>query len=95
MAQVISHAREIDAEVIEPTLDAQAAWVDLYENHGSTFLGDVECTPGYYNNEGAGIGVREKRNANSYPTGAVGFMDYIDGWRRAESYEGLTFTPSA
>ena len=94
MSQVVAHARAVGAEVIEPTPEAQAAWVDLYENHGSTFLGDVECTPGYYNNEGAGIGVREKRNANGYPLGAVGFMDFIDEWRRSESYEGLTFTPA-
>lgn len=94
MSQAVAHARAIGAEIIEPTPEAQAAWVDLYENHGSTFLGDVECTPGYYNNEGAGIGVREKRNANGYPLGAVGFMDFIDEWRRSESYEGLTFTPA-
>ncbi|MBK6508401.1 MAG: hypothetical protein IPG06_02400 [Haliea sp.] len=39
----------------------------MLENSNQSFLGNPECTPGYYNNEGQPIGRREQLNAAGYP----------------------------
>ena len=90
VAQVIAHAEEIGATEVEVTADAEAGWVDQLLT-GSTLFGNPECTPGYYNNEGAPLGDRERRNMAGYPGGAVAYFTYIDGWRQAGEFAGLEF----
>jgi cation diffusion facilitator CzcD-associated flavoprotein CzcO len=88
---VVAHALEIGAEQVEVTAEAQKAWVDMLENSNQSFLGNPECTPGYYNNEGRPIGRREKLNAAGYPGGPVAYFEFIDGWRRSGNFAGLEF----
>ena len=45
------------------------------------FLGNPDCTPGYYNNEGKPMGRRERLNVSGYPHGPVAYFQYIDEWR--------------
>ena len=53
-------------------------------------LGNPDCTPGYYNNEGEPIGRRERLNISGYPPGPVAYFEYIDAWRNSGRFEGLT-----
>ena len=55
------------------------------------FLGNPDCTPGYYNNEGRPIGRRERRNASGYPAGPVAYFDFIEAWRDSGEFDGLEF----
>jgi len=88
---VVAHALKVGAEQVEVTTEAENAWVHMLENSSQSFLGNPECTPGYYNNEGRPIGRREKLNAAGYPGGPVAYFEYIDAWRRSGAFEGLEF----
>ena len=48
------------------------------------------CTPGYYNNEGQ-PDAADRDGWRGYPMGAVAYFEFIDGWRRAGTFEGLAF----
>jgi cation diffusion facilitator CzcD-associated flavoprotein CzcO len=91
IATVVAHALETGATTVEPTAAAEEAWVSLVESSPQSFLGNPDCTPGYYNNEGRPFGRREKLNLSGHPQGPVAFFDYIEGWRRSGEFEGLVF----
>lgn len=91
MAAVVSHALAIDADEVEVTEEAEAEWVRLLEGSVRAFIGNSECTPGYYNNEGGPIGRRERLNGSGYPEGPVAYFRYIDAWRTSGEFEGLEF----
>jgi cation diffusion facilitator CzcD-associated flavoprotein CzcO len=91
IAAVVSHAEETGAEVVEVTAEAEDAWVALLTGTERGFLGNPDCTPGYYNNEGGPIGRRERLNASGYPDGPVAYFRYIDRWRSSGEFEGLAF----
>jgi cyclohexanone monooxygenase len=42
----------------------------------------LECTPGYYNNEGNVTGNIVPAVAAGYPGGTLGFREKVDSWRR-------------
>jgi cation diffusion facilitator CzcD-associated flavoprotein CzcO len=92
VATVVRHALDVGATQVEVAESAENAWVALLESSPQGFLGNPECTPGYYNNEGGTIGRRERLNVSGYPMGPVAFFQYIDQWRRSGTFEGLTFT---
>lgn len=91
IAAVISHAEEVGAQEVEVTEEAEADWIAKLDNTMSMFLGNLECTPGYYNNEGRPMGRREKLNSAGYPGGSVAFFNYIDAWRKSGEFKGLEF----
>ncbi|MBK9177983.1 MAG: NAD(P)/FAD-dependent oxidoreductase [Acidimicrobiales bacterium] len=91
IASVVAHALEVGADEVEVTEAAEQAWIGLLESSGQSFLGNPDCTPGYYNNEGKPLGRRERLNASGYPLGPVAYFHYIDGWRRSGDFEGLEF----
>jgi len=88
---VVAHAIKSGADQVEVTAEGEKTWVDMIENSSQSFLGNPECTPGYYNNEGRSIGRREKLNAAGYPGGPVAYFEYIDAWRRSGTFAGLEF----
>ena len=93
VADVVAHARRIGARAVEPTETAEAAWIALLESAADTsMLGDPDCTPGYYNNEGAPIGRRERLGAIGHPGGPMGFFEHLDAWRATGRFEGLDFS---
>jgi cyclohexanone monooxygenase len=51
-------------------------------------IGSVDCTPGYYNNEGQGGGVDWFLG---YPGGAMAYFEYLDQWRNQGDFTGLEF----
>jgi cation diffusion facilitator CzcD-associated flavoprotein CzcO len=95
IAAVIAHAQRAGATEVEVTEAAEQAWVEQLEGNPLGFLGNPECTPGYYNNEGRPIGRRERLNFTGYPSGPVAYFQHIDAWRRSGRFEGLTFRGEA
>lgn len=76
VAEMVAEARKRGARYVEPTAEAQDAWLDaLAENAPDLLAFQAECTPGYYNNEGR----PQKRNA--YADGPVAFHDLLRHWR--------------
>ncbi|MEN0078934.1 MAG: NAD(P)/FAD-dependent oxidoreductase [Pseudomonadota bacterium] len=91
IAQIVSHAEAEAFSEIEPTEDAETAWVDLILSGPGSILGSTECTPGYYNNEGQGWS-QEFKQSQGHPDGPKGFFDHIEKWRRSGDFAGLSFT---
>ncbi|MEW6267985.1 MAG: NAD(P)/FAD-dependent oxidoreductase [Thermodesulfobacteriota bacterium] len=91
IATIIRHALDTGSEQVEVTAEAEKAWVDLIESAPQSFLGNPDCTPGYYNNEGKPMGRRERLNVGGYPAGPVAYFQYIDAWRKSGRFEGLSF----
>jgi cation diffusion facilitator CzcD-associated flavoprotein CzcO len=91
IATVVARALEVGANEVEVTLEAEQAWVQMLSTGVMAFLGNADCTPGYYNNEGGPVGPRERLNMSGYPQGVVPYFHYIDRWRRAGTFDGLEF----
>ena len=94
IASIVSHALAVGADQVETTAGAEQAWVRLLESGTRSFLGNPECTPGYYNNEGGPIGRRERLNGSGYPDGPVAYFHYIHEWRSTGEFAGLEFRPN-
>lgn len=91
IAAVVSETEKRGADAVEPTAEAEKAWVDLLLTGMGAQLGDTGCTPGYYNNEGAGFGEAAKYSVG-HPAGAMGYFNHIDGWRKSGEFAGLEFS---
>ena len=92
IAYVLQSANDRQARTIEPSAEAEAAWVKTIIDLSmmrEAFL--KECTPGYYNNEGAPE-VIAKQNG-SYGAGPVAFVKVLEGWRAEGNLAGLELTP--
>jgi cation diffusion facilitator CzcD-associated flavoprotein CzcO len=93
IAAVIRHALDTGAEEVEVTEAAEEAWLELLESSPASFIGNPECTPGYYNNEGQPLSSRARFAMAGYPLGPVAYFDYIDAWRTSGEFAGLEFRP--
>jgi cation diffusion facilitator CzcD-associated flavoprotein CzcO len=91
IATVVAHALEVGADEVEVAEQAENDWVSLLEGSVRAFMGNPDCTPGYYNNEGQPVGRRERLNGSGYPEGPVAYFSYIDRWRTSGQFEGLEF----
>jgi cation diffusion facilitator CzcD-associated flavoprotein CzcO len=89
VAAVVRHALDDGMREVEVTSEAEAAWMDLIESNPRAMLGNTECTPGYYNNEGQLLNSRERFAMAGYPLGPVAFFAFIDQWRTSGAFEGL------
>ncbi|MBS1847596.1 MAG: hypothetical protein JST73_04900 [Actinobacteria bacterium] len=92
VSRIVGHAEAVGARTVEVTDEAEAAWVDLLVTGSNGILGGPDCTPGYYNNEGGELEVRDGIMAGGYPGGSANYFDYIAAWRDTGAFEGLTFT---
>lgn len=90
VAAVVGYAEANGYAEVEPTEKAQNEWIDFLMTGPGARIGNTECTPGYYNNEGHGFGDQE-RFALGHPAGAQGFFLHIDAWRKSGNFEGLIF----
>ena len=92
IAYVLKSALDRQARTVEPTAEAEAAWVQTIIDLSimrEAFL--KECTPGYYNNEGRPE-VIAKQNG-SYGAGPVAFVKVLEAWRAEGSLKGLELAP--
>ena len=86
---VVSEARARGSEVVEPTAEAEDAYVNEVKSLarlGQRFY--RECTPGYYNSEGA-EGNRNGFFSDMYGAGPLRFFQLLSGWRADGKLEGL------
>ena len=86
---VIARALDVGAVEVETTAEAEAAWIAPIAAAEPGVLGNAECTPGYYNNEGGEMGRRQRLNGGGYQAGPVAFFDYIGRWRQSPDLAGL------
>jgi hypothetical protein len=87
IADLIGHARLNQAQVIEPTAEAEAGWLQtLRDTPSPAEKFYSECTPGYYNAEGkpGGGGFF----LSLYGAGPVAFFDLVRDWR-TDGMKGL------
>ncbi|WP_017606829.1 flavin-containing monooxygenase [Nocardiopsis alkaliphila] len=85
IAAVISRARQEDVHVVEPTAEAVQAWVQVVaETAHDNSAFQAQCTPGYYNLEGAGLPA-----GISYSPGPIPFHRLLAEWRRTSMHEVL------
>jgi cation diffusion facilitator CzcD-associated flavoprotein CzcO len=89
IAQVIGEANLRQATTIEPTAEAEAAWVQTILDTARMNLEFRQaCTPGYYNGEGK-AGQNDGLFAGLYGPGPVKFFELVQA-RRDDGMEGLT-----
>jgi cyclohexanone monooxygenase len=89
IAYVLTEARTRGKPTVEATAAAERAYVAEIRasaNAGSRFY--AECTPGYYNSEGA-AGNRNGFFSEMYGAGPLQFFELLDAWRRDGTLEGL------
>jgi cyclohexanone monooxygenase len=89
IAALIGHAKATEARCIEPTPEAEEEWIKTIKAKALNALGFLmECTPGYYNNEGKpeeGKGLA----GENYGGGPVEFYDLVRKWRAGGDMKGL------
>ena len=90
IAMLIQHARAAGRAEIEVTKAAEDAWVDLLLSGPGRMLGSLDCTPGYYNNEGQDAGPAANFFVG-YPAGAMAYFRYLEDWRTTGAFDGLAF----
>ncbi|MBF4632571.1 NAD(P)/FAD-dependent oxidoreductase [Clavibacter michiganensis subsp. phaseoli] len=77
IAAVIARGRAVGARFLEPSAEAQAAWVrTVEETAADTRAFQAECTPGYYNGEGT-----RSIGGASYSPGPIAFHRLLRIWR--------------
>ena len=90
VAYMVSAARDRGRGVLEPTAEAEAAYVD--EVRSLARMGERfyrECTPGYYNSEGA-AGNRSGFFSDMYGAGPLQVFQVLEGWRADGGLPGLS-----
>ena len=88
IAAVVRHAADGGSGTVEPSADAETAWVELLLTGPGSMIGGPDCTPGYYNNEGQDPG---QFLGYGYPYGPSAYFTYIDKWRASGTFDGLEF----
>ncbi|MGW0710279.1 flavin-containing monooxygenase [Streptomyces sp. NPDC002643] len=89
VATVVSGTLTRGHAEVEVTEEAQNAWCEmLLQGHPHVY--DLDCTPGYYNNEGEPLGLAQ-RLEGPYPLGPVAFFRMAEEWGKSGEFEGMTF----
>lgn len=92
LSYVIAEALARGVRTLEPAAEAEQDWVEQVVRAArgrQQFL--RECTPGYYNNEGAGLDHRSLKSGQ-YWRGPNAFLALLDRWRKDGRLEGLELT---
>ena len=91
IAYIISEAVKRHAATVEPSQQAQEAWIKtIDETSVDTSAFDLSCTPGYYNNEGGGGGEGIRSHLGEpYAPGFYIFDDLLKAWRDKGDLDGL------
>jgi cation diffusion facilitator CzcD-associated flavoprotein CzcO len=88
VAYIIKHVVDSEATTVEATAEAEAEWVETIQRTSRQNLQfQLECTPGYYNNEGQvapGVGF----TAGQYGGGPIEFFRMMEEWREEGQLRG-------
>ena len=88
VAYIVKHCDERQVRSIEPTQEAEDAWVaEVMSFAGVRRTFEQECTPGYYNNEGAPSDLTARNNY--YGGGPVVFIQLLNDWRAQGGLPGM------
>jgi cyclohexanone monooxygenase len=91
LAYVISRCLNEGVTAIEPTEQATQEWMSTLFGHlMSIAMFNLECTPGYFNNEGNLDPTMARRAPFMGPT--LDFIDMLHAWREAGDMRGLALT---
>jgi cyclohexanone monooxygenase len=100
IAWIISQALKRGAQTVEPSLEAQNAYVDHVRATAiDTSAFARECTPSYFNNEGEEVvnekGERKLRSylGETYGPGFYAFEKLLEDWRAKGDLQGLVLAP--
>jgi cation diffusion facilitator CzcD-associated flavoprotein CzcO len=89
VAHIVAEANQRQATVVEPTAEAEAAWIQTIVDTARLNLEFRQaCTPGYYNGEGR-ASADDGLFAGLYGPGPVKFFELIGEWRKG-GMEGLS-----
>jgi cation diffusion facilitator CzcD-associated flavoprotein CzcO len=89
VVHMVTESRARGAKSLEPTLEGEANYVDEVKSLariGARFY--MECTPGYYNSEGAS-GNKGGFFSDMYGAGPLRFFELLAEWRADGRMEGL------
>jgi cyclohexanone monooxygenase len=91
IAYIIAEALARGATTVEPSQEAQDEWrLVIKETAIDNLQFDMECTPGYYNNEGGGGGEGIRSHLGEpYSPGFYVFDDLLREWRDKGDLDGL------
>ena len=92
VTHVVTEAQKRGAKVLEPTAEAEAAYVQEIRSlarMGQRFY--TECTPGYYNSEGM-AGNRQGFFSEMYGAGPLVFFEVLKAWRAEGQLKGLSLS---
>jgi cyclohexanone monooxygenase len=93
VAYMVTEANAQNCRVLEPSARAEEAYIE--EVRSLARLGQRfyrECTPGYYNSEGA-AGNRNGFFSEFYGAGPLRFFEVLDEWRSTGRLPGLDLRP--
>lgn len=77
IGEVVAEAGRRGAARVEPTAAAESAWVEtIREKAPDNYRFQLECTPGYYNNEG-----KPRPRSESFGDGPIAFHQLLREWR--------------
>jgi cyclohexanone monooxygenase len=88
LSYIIAETAKRQAQTVEATPEAEAAWVETVMNSAvmrQKF--QEECTPGYYNNEGKPSALAARNGP--YGKGPIAFAQLIADWRTKGDMAGL------
>jgi cyclohexanone monooxygenase len=92
VAYIISRCLEKGATTVEASEEAEAAWVrTIHDSARTDQQFQLDCTPGYYNNEGK-PGEGDGWFGGSYGGGAEAYFQLLRDWREAGDLQGLELT---
>ena len=98
IAYIIGHAVQKEFKTVEASREAEEAWVAAILERGKTGSGggtaaDLDCTPGYYNNEGKpSPGAKQAQPYGGMQgTGSIEFFEMIAEWRGKGTFDGVEF----
>jgi cyclohexanone monooxygenase len=89
LAKLFVDMKKNGKTAIEPTLDAENAWLKLVmaPNAMTEYL--KACTPGYYNAEGESKKDNDGFLQGHYPEGGLKFYQMLAEWRAKGDYAGM------
>lgn len=94
VSYIIDEVSKRGKRVVEPTAEAEAAWVEEIVKLAGSGAGITEflenCTPGYYNREGKGRGASMQNSP--YAPGINAFNALLAKWREQSELEGMRLT---
>jgi len=88
---IVSYCLENKVATIEPTVEAEKKWWEEVLGQIANSPGSSECTPGYYNNEGAEPD-QYTLKSSPYSGRYSSFFEILQHWRSSEPLDGVKLT---